>query len=174
MKKPIHLYILVTLSVIQSLLRGYSAFFAKYDEESTRQMFQNLNVTGVDETIFDYMKESFLFQTNIINKALVVVLLLAVIATIVLLFLKRNEQASYTYLGYLFGTLVFSTYAFIGSKGVAQVYTDAAMRQGVESQAMLGYIFQVVLFAIYFGITIFFHLRKPKEKPSTAVNSTDI
>ena len=43
-----------------------------------------------------------------------------------------------------------------------------------ESQAMLGYIFQVVLFAIYFGITIFFHLRKPKEKPSTAVNSTDI
>ena len=36
MKKPIHLYILVTLSVIQSLLRGYSAFFAKYDEESAR------------------------------------------------------------------------------------------------------------------------------------------
>ena len=93
MKKPIHLYILVTLSVIQSLLRGYSAFFAKYDEESARQMFQNLNVTGLDETIFDYLKESFLFQTNIINEGLVVVLLFAVMATIVLLFLQRKEQA---------------------------------------------------------------------------------
>ncbi len=48
------------------------------------------------------------------------------------------------------------------------------MRQSVEAQAMMNYIIRVVLFAIYFGVTIFFHLRKPKEKPSTAINSTDI
>lgn len=120
------------------------------------------------------MRESINFQTNLVNKAFAVVLLLAVIATIVLLFLKKNEQASYTYLGYLFVTLLFSTYAFIGEKGLSQIYTDSVMRQSVEAQAMMNYIIRVVLFAIYFGVTIFFHLRKPKEKPSTAINSTDI
>ncbi|HEM2769046.1 TPA: hypothetical protein U0613_000794 [Streptococcus suis] len=174
MKRPIHLYIFVVLSSIASVLRGFNIFFAKYDEAVVRQLLQNFNVEGIDEAYFTYMRESINFQTNLVNKAFAVVLLLAVIATIVLLFLKKNEQASYTYLGYLFVTLLFSTYAFIGEKGLGQIYTDSVMRQSVEAQAMRNYIIRVVLFAIYFGVTIFFHLRKPKEKPSTAINSTDI
>ncbi len=101
MKRPIHLYIFVVLSSIASVLRVFNVFFAKYDEAAVRQLLQNFNVEGLDEVYFTYMRESVNFQTNLVNKAFAAVLLLAVIATIVLLFLKKNEQASYTYLGYL-------------------------------------------------------------------------
>ncbi|WP_449451739.1 hypothetical protein [Streptococcus suis] len=94
MERPIHLYIFVVLSSIASVLRGFNIFFAKYDEAVVRQLLQNFNVEGIDEAYFTYMRESINFQTNLVNKAFAVVLLLAVIATIVLLFLKKNEQAS--------------------------------------------------------------------------------
>lgn len=168
MKKPIHLYIFATLSAIASALRIFSAFFQKYDEASTRKWFQG--APGIDETFFTYMKELNAFQTNGINKGLAVVLLVVLIATIVFLFLKKNEQASYSYLGYLFLTLVSSTYAFIGAKGLSHIYPDFMP----DMQLMISYVVNIVLFVIYFGVTVFFHLRKPKEKPSMEVNATDI
>lgn len=169
MKKPIHLYIFVVLSMIASLYRVFSSFVSNYDEEAMRQLIQ-----GVDESFFTYLREVAVFQTNAINKGFALVLLLLVIATIVLLFLKKNEQASYTYLAYLFGTLLSSTYVYLGGKGLTSLYTDPVMRQSTSAGLLGTYIVQVILFAIYFGLTVFFHLRKPKEKPSTDMTATDI
>lgn len=172
MKRPIHLYIFAILSAISCLLKVFNVFFAKYNEEAMRQLLQQLGT--VDESVLTFARESFQFQTGIVNKVFAVLLLLALSAVIALLFLKKNEQASYAYLGYLFGTLLFHTYTYMGTKGLAQLYSDSVMRQTVEAQAIVGYIIGIVLFAIYFGLTVFFHLRKPKEKPSVAATSTDI
>ncbi len=175
MKKPIHLYIFVVLSSINCLLRLFNTFFSRYDEEAIRQLVNNFgNLEGIDESMFSYMRAAAEFQTNVVNKAFAVLLFAVLLAVIVLLFRKKNEQASYAYLGYLFGTLLLSTYIFIGGRGLAQVYTDPIMRQAVEAQTLLSYGIAIALFAVYFGVTIFFHLRKPKDKPSTATNATDI
>ncbi|WP_155963177.1 ABC transporter permease [Streptococcus ruminantium] len=172
MKKTVHLYIFVILSSIASLLRIFNVFFSKYDETVMRQLFQNLE--GIDEAMFTFMRESISFQTNLINRAFAVVLLLTLVAVVVLLFLGKNKQASCTYLGYLIGTLLLHTYSFVGSKGLTQIYTDLTTRQIVEIQTLAFYVVNIVLFLIYFGVTIFFHLRKPKQELSETNHSTDI
>ncbi|HFI0305443.1 ABC transporter permease [Streptococcus suis] len=172
MKRPIHLYIFVALSAIASLLRVYNAFFSHYNEEAMLQLVQS--APSIDENFLIYTKEAIGFQTNLINKVLAALLLLIVVATIVFLFMKKNEQASFTYLGYVFGALLFNTYAFIGGKGLVSIFTDELTRQGTSATLMGGYIVNIVLFVIYFGVTVFFHLRKPKEKPNAATNATDI
>lgn len=168
MKKPIHLYIFVVLSAIASIWRVFKTFFASFNEAEVRQIFE-----GMDELIL-VLEESYRFQVNLINKGFAIVLLALLITTIVFLFRKKNEHASYTYIAYLFGTLLFSTYSFIGAKGMARLYTDEFMRQGAEQTTLVFYIVNIVLFAIYFGVTIFFLLRKPKNNPSMEQTATDI
>lgn len=175
MKKPIHLYILATLSGIASLLRIWGVFFSSFDEEMTRASFAGLQSNGVDvDQMVNVVRASAEFDTNGINKVLAIILLALIIVTIVFLFQKKNETASYSYIGYLFGTLVGSTYAYIGTKGIANLYTDELFRKSTEAGAMGMYVLRIVLFAIFFGLTVFFLVRKPKEKPSMEQTATDI
>lgn len=161
MKKPIHLYIFAVLSAISCLLRVYSAFFVRFNEEELRASLQGMQGDGVEQLI-SYNKTVTEFSANIINKGFAVVLLLILIAVIVFLFKKQNERASYVYIVYLVGTLLAATYSYVGLKSLA----------GVDG--IISYLINAVLFFIYFGITVYFLLRKPKETPSTAQNSTDI
>ncbi|HFR3962930.1 TPA: MFS transporter [Streptococcus suis] len=172
MKRPIHLYIFVILSSIASILRLFSAFVSTFNEERLRTSVQG--VVGIDvEELILVSRETANLQTGIIQKTAALVMFGLLIAVIVFLFMKKNELASYLYIGYLFSTLLL-TYSYLAGKGIANLYSDAALRD-VTAAGMLGaYILNIVLFAIYFGVTVFFHLRKPKEKPSTAINSTDI
>ncbi|MEG3310955.1 ABC transporter permease [Streptococcus sp. SS-4456] len=173
MKRPIHLYIFVILSSIASILRLFSAFVSTFNEEQLRTYMQGAVGVDVEELIL-VSRETANFQTGIIQKIAALILFGLLIAVIVFLFMKKNELASYLYIGYLFSTLLLNTYSYLAGKGIAQLYSDATMRD-VTAAGMLGaYIINIVLFAIYFGVTIFFHLRKPKEQPSTAINSTDI
>ncbi|WP_324826148.1 ABC transporter permease [Streptococcus suis] len=173
MKRPIHLYIFVILSNIASILRLFSAFVSTFNEERLRTSVQG--VVGIDvEELILVSRETANLQTGIIQKTAALVMFGLLIAVIVFLFMKKNELASYLYIGYLFSTLLLNTYSYLAGKGIANLYSDAALRD-VTAAGMLGaYILNIVLFAIYFGVTVFFHLRKPKEKPSTAINSTDI
>lgn len=148
MKKPIHLYILVVLSMISTLLKVWTTFFLAFDEEKMGEVFDPATVSA--------LKTAFAFETNPANKGLVISLLVLLIATIVFLFQKKNELASYSYIAYLFGTLVRLTYFYI-----------------VE-QVLSSYIMGIVFFAIFFGLTVFFLVRKPKEKPSMEQTATDI
>lgn len=174
MKKPIHLYILATLAGISSLLRLWGAFFSKFDEEAMRASFASFQTNGFEDQIINVSRASIEFSTNGINKALAVILLALIIVTIVFLFQKKNETASYSYIGYLFGTLIASTYAYLGTKGVAGLYTEELLRKSTEEGALGMYVLSIVLFAIFFGLTVFFLVRKPKEKPSMAQTATDI
>ncbi|MGQ7462548.1 ABC transporter permease [Streptococcus suis] len=173
MKRPIHLYIFVVLSSIASILRLFSAFVSTFNEEQVRTVMQGAVGVDVEEFIL-VSRETANLQTGIIQKIAALVLFGLLITVIVFLFMKKNELASYLYIGYLFSTLLLNTYNFLASKGIAQLYSDAGLRD-VTAAGMLGaYILNIVLFAIYFGVTVFFHLRKPKEQPSTAINATDI
>ncbi|HEL9629243.1 TPA: MFS transporter [Streptococcus suis] len=173
MKRPIHLYIFVILSSIASILRLFSAFVSTFNEEQLRTYTQGAVGVDVEELIL-VLRETANLQNSILQKIAALVLFVLLIAVIVFLFMKKNELASYLYIGYLFSTLLLNTYNYLAGKGIANLYSDAAWRD-VAATGMLGtYIFKIVLFAIYFGVTVFFHLRKPKEQPSTAINSTDI
>ncbi|HFI0105771.1 TPA: MFS transporter [Streptococcus suis] len=173
MKRPIHLYIFVILSSIAVILRLFSSFVSTFNEEQVRSAMQGAAGINVEEYIL-VLRETANLQTSMIQKIAAIVMFGLLIAVIVFLFMKKNELASYLYIGYLFSTLLLNTYNYLAGKGVAQLYSDAAFRD-VTAAGMLGvYIFYIVLFAIYFGVTVFFHLRKPKEQPSTAINSTDI
>ncbi|HFR3775479.1 TPA: MFS transporter [Streptococcus suis] len=173
MKRPIHLYIFVILSSIASILRLFSAFVSTFNEEQLRTAMQGAVGIDVEELIL-VSRETANLQNSILQKIAALVLFGLLIAVIVFLFMKKNELASYLYIGYLFSTLLLNTYNYLASKGIANLYSDAGVRD-VTAAGMLGaYIINIVLFAIYFGVTVFFHLRKPKEKPSTAVNATDI
>lgn len=175
MKKPIHLYILATLSGIASLLRIGRVFFSTFNEEAARASVAGVSSDDASvEQLVNVMRTAAEFDTNGINKVLGIILLALLIVTIVFLFQKKNETASYSYIGYLFGTLVGSTYAYIGTKGIANLYTDELFRQATEATALVLYIFSIVLFAIFFGLTVFFLVRKPKEKPSMEQTATDI
>lgn len=173
MKKWTHLYVFVILSSVMTLYRGWSTFFTSFNEEQFKASFDSLGVP-IDEATLSTMRASVDLQTSLINKILVVLMLLALIAVVVLLVQKKNELASYTYVGYLFATLIMATYNFVGGRGIGSLYSDPIMRQGYEAGLLGGYGISVVLFLIYFGLTVFFHLRKPKEVPSLAQNATDI
>ncbi|MBF0778281.1 hypothetical protein [Streptococcus cuniculi] len=148
MKKPIHLYILAVLSMISTLIKVWTTFFLKFEEEKMGAIFDPATVSA--------LKTAFAFETNLVNKAIVIILFVLLIATIVFLFQKKNELASYSYIAYLFGTLLRSTYFYIGEHVLSQ------------------YITAIVLFSIFFGLTVFFLVRKPKEKPSMEQTATDI
>lgn len=175
MKKPIHLYIFATLSGLVTLMGIWGAFFGKFDEEAIRSSYASFPTNGVNvDQLVNVTKASMEFSTNGINKTLIIIQLILIIATIVFLFQKKNETASYTYIGHLFASLITSTYGYIGAKGLSALYTEELFRKSAEIVALGFYIFSIVLFAIFFGLTVFFLLRKPKEKPSVAQTATDI
>lgn len=173
MKKPIHLYIFVVLSAIASLYRVYSSFFTYFDDATAKKALEGVQINGLDQ-LLALQKASVEISTNVVNKSLAVILLLLLIGVIVYLVKKDTEKASYVYIAYLFGTLISSTYAFITGKQLLAIITDETLRAATQSSTTGVYIFYVVLFAIYFGLTVFFLLRKPKTIPSTGQNATDI
>lgn len=173
MKRPIHLYIFVALSTIASILRIQGTFFTVFDEAKSREIFKRIEIEGVDNLVA-MAKDSASFTTNFINKGLVILLVILLAATIFFLFKKANERASYVYIAYLFGTLIYFTYAYIGSLQISKQYQTADIYQATKSGALVGYGMNIVLFAIYFGLTVFFLLKKPKDTPSVTQTSTDI
>ena len=173
MKRPIHLYIFVALSTIASILRIQGTFFTVFDEAKSREIFKGIEIEGVDNLVA-MAKDSASFTTNFINNGLVILLFILLAATIFLLFKKANERASYVYIAYLFGTLIYFTYAYIGSLQISKQYQTADIYQATKSGALVGYGMNIVLFAIYFGLTVFFLFKKPKETPSVSQTSTDI
>lgn len=174
MKKPIHLYIFTGLSTIATLQRLFAAFFT--DPSAAQVLAQQQAAAGVatEAELLAMYEQLFSFQVGIAQKIFNILLLVALATTVVFLFQKKNELASYTYIGYLFGTLALSTYNFVATKGLYAQFEDEMMRTILTGTATGTYIFAVVLFAIYFGLTVFFLLRKPKETPSVATNATDI
>lgn len=173
MKKPIHLYIFAVLSTIATVLRVNSIFFSRFNEADYRALFQGVEVEGVDNLVA-MAKASAEFAANGINKGFVILQLLLLIATIFFLFKKANEHASYAYIAYLFSTLAYFTYAYVGSLQISKIYETAEVHEFTKSSSLIAYGINIALFAIYFGVTVFFLFKKPKETPSVNQTSTDI
>lgn len=173
MKRPIHLYIFVALSTIATVLRINGAFLSHFDEAGYRALFEGVQVEGLDNLVA-MAQASADFSSNLINKGLIILQLILLLVTIFFLFKKANERASYVYIAYLFGTLIYFTYAYIGSLQISKQYQTADIYQATKSGALVGYGMNIVLFAIYFGLTVFFLFKKPKETPSVSQTSTDI
>lgn len=136
MKRPIHLYIFVILSSIASILRLFSAFVKTFNEEQLRTAMQGAVGIDVEELIL-VSRETANLQNSILQKIAALVLFGLLIAVIVFLFKKKNELASYLYIGYLFSTLLLNTYNYLASKGIANLYSDAGVRD-VTAAGMLG------------------------------------
>ena len=173
MKRPIHLYIFVALSTIATVLRIHGAFLSRFDEASYRALFDGVQVEGLDNLVA-IAQASADFTSNLINKGLVILLVILLAATIFFLFKKANERASYAYIAYLFGTLIYFTYAYIGSLQISKQYQTTDIYEATKSGALINYGFNIALFVIYFGVTAFFLFKKPKETPSVSQTSTDI
>ena len=150
-----HLIVFAVLSGLSSLSRIWSVFFTSFDEEKLRHSYEKAGIPNVDEVI-------------------AVLLLLAMVAVVVYLVRKQGETASYIYIAYLFGTLILSTYSFVAGRAVIQTMTDETFRSVTNATILGGYIAKIALFALFFGLTVFFHIRKPKFLPDTAQNATDI
>jgi hypothetical protein len=173
MKRPIHLYIFVALSTIATVLRIHGTFLSRFDETSYRALFDGAQIEGVD-TLVAMAQASADFTSNSINKGLVILQLVLLLVTIFFLFKKANERASYAYIAYLFSTLIYFTYAYIGSLQIAKQYQTTDIYEATKSGALINYGFNIALFVIYFGVTAFFLFKKPKETPSVSQTSTDI
>lgn len=173
MKKPIHLYILVPLSTIATILKIKGSFFTSFNEKDYRALLEGAEIEGIDQMVAQ-VKETTEFSANLINKGLTALLLIILVAVIFFLFKKENERASYAYVGYLFGTLIFSTYSYIASIQLSKAYETAALQEVANKTALIGYGINIALFAIYFGLTIFFLLKKPKVDPNMGQTATDI
>lgn len=173
MKRPIHLYIFVALSTIATVLRIHGAFLSRFDEASYRALFDGVQVEGLDNLVA-IAQASADFTSNLINKGLIILQLVLLFVTIFFLFKKANERASYAYIAYLFSTLVYFTYAYIGSLQISKQFQTTEIYEATKSGALINYGFNIALFVIYFGVTAFFLFKKPKETPSVSQTSTDI
>ena len=173
MKRPIHLYIFVALSTIATVLRIHGAFLSRFDEASYRALFDGVQVEGLDNLVA-IAQASADFTSNLINKGLIILQLVLLFVTIFFLFKKANERASYAYIAYLFSTLVYFTYAYIGSLQISKQFQTTEIYEATKSGALMGYGLNIALFVIYFGVTAFFLFKKPKETPSVSQTSTDI
>ena len=173
MKRPIHLYIFVALSTIATVLRIHGAFLSRFDEASYRALFDGVQVEGLDNLVA-MAQASADFTSNLINKGLIILQLVLLFVTIFFLFKKANERASYAYIAYLFSTLVYFTYAYIGSLQISKQFQTTEIYEATKSGALINYGFNIALFVIYFGVTAFFLFKKPKETPSVSQTSTDI
>ena len=173
MKRPIHLYIFVALSTIATVLRIHGAFLSRFDEASYRALFDGVQVEGLDNLVA-MAQASADFTSNLINKGLIILQLVLLFVTIFFLFKKANERASYAYIACLFSTLVYFTYAYIGSLQISKQFQTTEIYEATKSGALMGYGLNIALFIIYFGVTAFFLFKKPKETPSVSQTSTDI
>lgn len=173
MKRPIHLYIFAVLSSIAIVLRINTAFLSTFDEASYRALFDGVQIDGLDNLVA-MAQASADFTSNSINKGLVILQLVLLLVTIFFLFKKANEQASYTYIAYLFSTLIYFTYSYIGSLQITKQFQTTEIYEATKSGALMGYGLNIALFVIYFGVTAFFLFKKPKETPSVSQTSTDI
>lgn len=175
MKKPIYLYIFVALSTISTLFnRVWSTFFSDPSAAETLAEQQSSLGIAAKEELLSIYTPLFELQVGLFYKVFAILLLLALIATIIFLFQKKNELASYVYIGYLFGTLIQTVYTYVATKGIYAGVSNETFRVALEGSVLGAFILGAVLFAIYFGVTVFFLLRKPKETPSMAINATDI
>ena len=173
MKRPIHLYIFAVLSTIATVLRINGAFLSHFDEAGYRALFEGVQVEGLDNLVA-MAQASADFSSNLINKGLIILQLVLLLVTIFFLFKKANERASYAYIAYLFSTLVYFTYSYIGSLQISKQFQTTDIYEATKSGALMGYGLNIVLFVIYFGVTAFFLFRKPKDTPSEVQTSTDI
>ncbi|MGT2912033.1 ABC transporter permease [Streptococcus cameli] len=175
MKRPIHLYIFMVLSTIATLFRVPTAFLATFDEDKLRKTWKGIE--GMEdqlEELITISRATNAFNTNLLNKVLVIVMVVLLIGTLVFLIKKQNEAASYTYIGYLFATLISATYVYMNTGNISRLYQDVEMQQATQAAALGVYGINIALFVVYFGLTVFFLLRKPKDKPSLAQTATDI
>lgn len=166
MKKWTHLLVFTILSGISALVGLYGVFFGKLSEKDLAQ----LGTIPDGDTLVAVLKATNALQTGLISRVLVVLLFVLLVAIVLFLVRKQEELASYTYMGYLFVTLIRSTYGYVGGKNIAQLHTDAMMRSIAEKTALFGYLGMVALFALFFGLTVFFHFRKPKPQPPVTGN----
>lgn len=176
MKKPIHLYIFITLSTLSTLAnRVWSAFFTDPNTmaEAMAEQQASLGVASKGELLSVY-QAAFELQVGMFYKIFAVLLLLALVVTIVLLFQQKNEQASYVYIGYLFGTLVQSVVTYVTTRGIYAGFSNETLRTTYEATSLGVFILGVVLFVVYFGVTVLVLFLKQKETPSVATNATDI
>lgn len=167
MKKTLYLSILLGTSILATLIRIYSVFFAKLNKLS--------NYTTGDVEIDNLLSESAVvmekqhaFLTNYINKLLVIVMILTLLVSLYYL-IKKDFKAVYSYFTYLVLALISASYRFIFLKPLAQFYSDDMMKTSIYTGENYRLIFSVVIFLVYILIIIFNNKSKSNAESISSV-----
>ncbi|HHU65139.1 hypothetical protein [Streptococcus sp.] len=162
MKKTLYLSILLGTSVLATLIRVYSVFFAKLNKLS--------NYTTGDVEIDNLLSESAIviekqhaFLTNYINKLFVIVMILTLLVSLYYL-IRKDLKAVYSYFTYLVLALISACYRFVSLKPLVKFYSDDMMKTSIYTGENYRLVFSVVIFLVYIFIIIFNNKLKSNTK----------
>ena len=111
-KRPIYLYILLTLSAILSSFTFIGTFFGS-EKITNTSSYKGFSETVIKQ-IVEVTEKSLVFLHNVPHKVLVVLSILLVIAAIVFLIKQNILYANFAYIAYVLLGMVGTIYNYIG------------------------------------------------------------
>lgn len=116
-KKPIYLYVLLSLSAVGLLWAGFGRFIATYRPVDYREAGYPADL---NEQANIYTQEYFNFSRNAVNIFVFFVLLALFLAALVFVIRKNIQLANITYLVYSLVNLLSHVYTFVSSRALVQ------------------------------------------------------
>ena len=159
-KRPIYLYVLLTLSAILSSFTFVGTFFGS-EKITNTSSYKGLSETVVKQ-IVEVTERSLVFLHNIPHKILVVLSILLLIAAIVFIVKKNILYANFAYIAYVLLGMVGTIYNYIGGMPLNNLYKDQAMRAtAITSTRVLTIIYLVL--NILFLVVVFFKMKRQQQ-----------
>lgn len=160
-KSPLYLYILGGLSLVSVLFRLKSVFLP--NSAPTFQTTGNPTADEIAKASALVIKQTQAVQVNLVNKILALFLLGTLIIVFVFLMKKLVDKAGWTYLAYLGLTLFSTAYNYVITIPIFQSVGNETARKILLTGYYWGNAFNLLIFVIFLGITLFQLLRKPKS-----------
>ena len=159
-KRPIYLYVLLTLSAILSSFTFIGTFFGS-EKITNTSSYKGLSETVVKQ-IVEVTERSLVFLHNIPHKILVVLSILLLIAAIVFIVKKNILYANFAYIAYVLLGIIGTIYNYIGGMPLNNLYKDQTMRAtAISSTRVLTIIY--FAFNILFLVIVFFKMKRQQQ-----------
>ena len=145
-KRPIYLYILLTLSAILSSFTFIGTFFGS-EKITNTSSYKGFSETVIKQ-IVEVTEKSLVFPHNVPHNVLV---------------LKQNIlYANFAYIAYVLLGMVGTIYNYIGGMPLNNLYKDQAMRAtAITSTRVLTIIYLVL--NILFLVVVFFKMKRQQQ-----------
>ena len=156
-KRPIYLYVLLTLSAILSSFTFIGTFFGS-EKITNTSSYKGLSETVVKQ-IVKVTEKSLVFLHNGPHKLLIILSILLLIAAVVFIVKKNILYANFAYV--LLG-IIGTIYNYIGGMPLNNLYKDQTMRAtAISSTRVLTIIY--FAFNILFLVIVFFKMKRQQQ-----------